>query len=93
MELKDTVANMTSSDYKARFKAEYQQTKIRYEKLKKFNNQIEAANICERPNTNDIEEPKHNSPYFLLRQQQQAMGDYLHFLELRAIFEGIDISC
>ena len=33
-ELKDTVDGMLSTDYKERFVAEYQQTKIRYEKLK-----------------------------------------------------------
>lgn len=33
MELKDTIKIMNSSDYKERFKAEYYQTKIRYEKL------------------------------------------------------------
>ena len=33
MELKDTVALMESADFKDRFKAEYYQTKIRYEKL------------------------------------------------------------
>ena len=37
MEYKDTVNLMLSSDYKERFKAEYYQTKIRYEKLKKLN--------------------------------------------------------
>ena len=36
MELKDTVELMNSSDYKDRFKAEYWQTKIRYEKLRKM---------------------------------------------------------
>ena len=36
MELKETVEGMTSPDYKERFKAEYRQTKIRYEKLKHF---------------------------------------------------------
>ena len=30
MEFKDTIAMMTSEDYKERFKAEYYQTKIRY---------------------------------------------------------------
>lgn len=34
MELKDTVEMMNSSDYKERFKAEYQQVAIRYQKLK-----------------------------------------------------------
>ena len=33
MELKDTIEMMNSSDYKERFKAEYYQLKIRYEKL------------------------------------------------------------
>lgn len=40
MELNNTVELMNSSDYKDRFKAEYYQTKIRYEKLKKFNTKI-----------------------------------------------------
>lgn len=35
-ELKDTVELMNSEDYKERFKAEYLQTKIRYEKLQKI---------------------------------------------------------
>ena len=33
MELKDTIKLMNSDDYKDRFKAEYYQTKIRYDKL------------------------------------------------------------
>ena len=33
MELKDTIQMMQSADYKERFKAEYYQTVIRYEKL------------------------------------------------------------
>ena len=33
MELKDTVELMTSEDYKERFRAEYWQTKIRYDRL------------------------------------------------------------
>ena len=33
MELKDTIKMMDNVDYKERFKAEYYQTKIRYEKL------------------------------------------------------------
>ena len=40
-ELKDTVDGMLSTDYKERFVAEYQQTKIRYEKLKAFCNCVE----------------------------------------------------
>lgn len=43
MELYETIEGMTSTDYRERFKAEYRQTKIRYEKLKDFCNRIEAA--------------------------------------------------
>lgn len=39
MELKDTVKGMMSDDYKERMAAEYHQTKIRYEKLKKAEHQ------------------------------------------------------
>jgi mRNA deadenylase 3'-5' endonuclease subunit Ccr4 len=44
-ELEETVDLMLSADYKERFIAEYRQTKIRYERLKRYNNQIEAAQI------------------------------------------------
>lgn len=84
MELKDTAEKMNSQDYKERFIAEYQQTKIRYEKLKSFNNRIEAAY-----RTEDVEMPKHDCPADLLRDQQSAMGEYLHILEVRAVIEGI----
>ena len=84
--LKDTVKPMTSSDYKERFKAEYLQTKIRYEKLKDFCNKIEAAQLIE------TDEPKHDCPYELLRHQQSVMGEYLHILEVRAAIEGIDLK-
>ena len=36
MELKDTIELMNSNDYKERFKAEYLQAKIRYDKLEKM---------------------------------------------------------
>ena len=95
MELKDTIAMMTSDDYKERFKAEYQQTKIRYEKLKAFNSKIEAANrmICDpfTPVAKRAEEPKHDCPADMLREQQSIMGQYLHILEVRAVIEGIDL--
>lgn len=42
-ELALTVNMMLSEDYKERFVAEYRQTKIRYERLKRFNTKIEAA--------------------------------------------------
>lgn len=86
MELKDTFELMTSIDYKERFKAEYLQTKIRYEKLKNFCNKIEAASLSE-----SVKEPIHDCPLELLRKQQNLMGQYLGLLELRAVIEGIEL--
>lgn len=94
-ELKDTVTLMESSDYKERFIAEYRQTKIRYEKLKAFNTKIEAARrtACDpfAPVAKRVEEPKHDCPEDLLREQQSVMGQYLHILEVRAVIEGIEL--
>ena len=90
MELKDTIGAMCSDDYKARFMAEYYQTKIRYEKLKKFNTKIEAARQMQYSNK-DVEMPKHDCPDNLLCEQQSVMGNYLHLLEVRAVIEGIEL--
>ena len=75
--LEDTEDLMYSSDFKDRFKAEYYQTKIRYEKLKAFNNRIEASSLSE-----NVKEPVHDCPLELLRKQQNLMGQYLGVLEL-----------
>ena len=97
MELKDTVEMMNSGDYKERFKAEYLQTKIRYEKLKTFNTKIEAAQRVQfsGPHVRNLNftltEPVHDCPFELLREQQAVMGEYLHLLELRAEIEKIDL--
>lgn len=81
-DLGDTVEPMLSDDYKDRFKAEYWQTKIRYEKLHKMCIKYEA-------NTLDFE-PK--CKLELLNMQKMNMGMYLHTLEVRAEVEGIDLS-
>lgn len=91
MELKDTVEMMNSGDYKERFKAEYYQTKIRYEKLKAFNNRIEAHRVSQYCEV-QVEEPKHDCSLELLKQQQRQMGEYLHTLEIRAVIEDIDVE-
>ena len=91
MELKDTVKLMDSADYKERFKGVYLQTKIRYEKLKKFNTKIEAADITKFVK-NGVKMPKHDCPFHLLRDQQRVMGEYLHLLEIRAKIEGINLE-
>ena len=103
-ELADTAAGMTSPDYKERFRAEYIQTKIRYERLKAFNTKIEAAfrtaearrcccaNPFEAGSEADRMMPKHDCPHDLLREQQEVMGHYLHILEVRAVIEGVDLG-
>ena len=91
MEFKDTIEMMQSEDYKERFKAEYHQTKIRYERLKAFCNKIEAARVTEYSTLRRAEMPIHDCPEDLLREQQRAMGQYLHILEIRAVIEGIDL--
>lgn len=91
MQLKDTRDMMVSTDYKERFKAEYLQTKIRYEKLKKFNTRIEAARMTEYMEK-PVEMPKHDCPDTLLLEQQTQMAHYLHTLEVRAVIEGIDLG-
>ena len=91
MELNDTIPMMKSADYKERFKAEYYQTKIRYEKLKAFNNKIEAANATGPMGALGIEMPKHDCPEWMLKEQQNLMGQYLHILEVRAVIEGIEL--
>ena len=85
MELNDTKELMVSANYKERFKAEYYQTKIRYDKLKSFNNRIEAAQRMQ------FEEPKHDCPLDLLKEQQKYMGEYLRTLEIRAIIENVEL--
>ena len=87
----ETVEGMLSSDYKERFKAEYHQTKIRYERLKRFNVKIEAAKTYHDPLKAILKEPKHDCPYELLREQQRVIGEYLHILEIRAAIENIEL--
>lgn len=82
MELKNTVELMNSADYKERFKAEYCQTKIRYDKLHKMIVKYEAGNLDFEP-TCSID---------LLKRQAGAMGQYLYCLEIRAEIEKIDLS-
>jgi hypothetical protein len=79
-EFEETVPLMLSEDYSARFVAEYRQTKIRYERLKAYCNRIEAA----MRNPEKVDMPPHDCDLDLLREQQKAMGLYLHVLEIRA---------
>lgn len=82
MELKKTVELMSSDDYKERFKAEYLQTKIRYERLHSMIIKNEAGTLNFTPKCS-LE---------LLKQQKRHMGEYLFCLEVRAEIEGIDLT-
>ena len=82
MELKDTVKLMESDNYKDRFKAEYFQTKIRYDKLHKIIIKAEAGTL-------DFEL---TTPILVLKNQKSFMGQYLNQLEIRAEIEGINLE-
>lgn len=82
MELKDTIDLMNSEDHKYRLKAEYLQTKIRYEKLHKMLVKVEAG-------TSDF---KPTCPVSLLMTQKRHMGEYLRCLEIRAEIEGVELD-
>lgn len=79
MELKDTIELMNSDDYKDRFKAEYLQTKIRYDKLHKILIKREAGTLDFTP----------KCPVSTLMLQARHMNDYLKSLEIRAEIEAI----
>lgn len=81
MKLEDTIKLMTSEDYKDRFKAEYYQTKIRYDKLHKMLIKYEAETL-------DFEL---SCPLEILKNQACCMGNYLKYLEVRAEIEEIEL--
>lgn len=81
MELKDTIELMNSSDYNDRFKAEYQQVKIRYEKLHKMLVKWNAGTLDFEPTCSKA----------LLMEQERYMREYIRCLETRAEIEGVDL--
>lgn len=81
MELKDTVEMMQSDDFKERFRAEYFQTKIRYDKLDEMTVCYEAGTLPFTPNCS-LE---------LLKEQKKYMGNYIRCLKIRAQIENIDL--
>lgn len=82
MELKDTVEMMNSEDFKERFRAEYFQVKIRYDKLDDMTVKYEAGTLPFTPNCS-LE---------LLLEQKEYMGEYLRCLKIRAEIEGINLN-
>ena len=82
MTLTDTVEMMFSDDYKERFKAEYWQTKVRYNRLHKMIIRYEAGTLDFTP----------SCPIEILKEQRRHMGEYLHSLEVRAEIESVDLE-
>ena len=81
MELKDTVAGMTSGDYKERFKAEYNQVVIRYRKLKDMLDRWDRGELTFTP----------SCPRSTYNMQIRSMTDYIAVLEARAVMEDIPL--
>lgn len=81
MDLIDTIALMSSTDYKDRFKAEYFQTKIRFMRLSQMIVKYDAGTLEFVP----------DCPIDLLKNQANAMSEYLHALEVRAEVEKIKL--
>ena len=81
MELIDTVGDMISNDYEKRFIAEYNQLKIRKEKL---------SNMIDKYTHNELDfEPV--TPIETLIDQWVCMTKYLSILSTRAMMEGINL--
>ena len=78
-ELSQTVDMMTSSDYKERFKAEYAQVVLRYERLKDMLEELDNGTLRLEP----------TCPRSTYNMQIKAMTDYIAILEARAVMEDI----
>ena len=82
MELKDTIELMNSKDYKERFKAEYLQAKVRYDKLDAMTVKYEAGTLNFTPSCS-LE---------LLKEQKKYMENYIRILKIRAEIEKINLE-
>ena len=80
-ELKDTVSLMCSDDYKERFKAEYAQVAVRYQKLKAMLDKWDTGKLNFTP----------TCPRGVYNFQIRAMADYIASLEVRAAIEDIEL--
>lgn len=82
MELKQTAEMINSVDYKERFKSEYCQTDICFEKLKA---------IMDKHNNGTLEF-QFTCPPSLFDMQLKAIRDYLSILEVEAVIRGIELE-
>ena len=81
IELKDIVAGMPNEDYKERFKAEFQQTYIRWKKLADMIEKHKAGTLDFTP----------TCPIELLEEQRSQMRWLLETLMHRALIEEINV--
>ena len=81
-ELFDTIELMCSDDYKDRFKAEYYQLKIRYDKLMKMLSAWDKGELKFTP----------TCPRSMYDIQVKGMEIYLDLLTDRAEIEGIELD-
>ena len=82
MKLSETVEMMNSTDYKERFKAEYNQLAIRYKGLKTMLDKWDNGTLQFEP----------TCPRSTYNMQIKAMADYLAVLEARAVMEVIELD-
>jgi hypothetical protein len=82
MELKDTIEMMNSADYKERFKAEYYQLKIRYDKLNDMVEKWDKGELNFQP----------TCPRSVYSIQLINMYNYLNVLRERAQLEGVELE-
>ena len=80
-ELSQTIDMMTSSDYKERFKAEYAQVVLRYERLKDMLEEWDNGTLDFNP----------TCPRSTYNMQIKAMTDYIAVLEARAVMENVEL--
>lgn len=80
--LENTIEMMNSVDYKERFKGEYYQVVIRYQKLKAMLEKWDRGELDFTP----------TCPRSTYNMQISAMTDYIAVLEARAVMEGIALT-
>lgn len=81
MNLNETVDMMNSNDYKDRFRAEYYQLKIRFDKLNNMLVKHDAKTLGFVP----------DCPIAVLKAQLSVMHQYLYVLQVRAEIEDIEL--
>lgn len=82
MDLRDTVPDMLSGDWKRRCKAEYQQTLTRVKRLQEMLRKRKEGKLDFEP----------SCPEPLLERQLVYMMEYMSILQQRAYIEGFSLE-